>query len=116
MNTLNLVTGIIDCAAGAMLIALSLPTLRGSSRRNTLYGFRFRQAFSSEQQWREINRYGARWMTFWASALLIIGVVAFFIPFGGNTTLALLWIIIPALIIPTIPVIQTSRYAKHATG
>ncbi|MBX5450957.1 SdpI family protein [Thermogemmatispora sp.] len=116
MNLLNLLAGIIDVLAGVSLIALSLPLLRDKAQSNSFYGFRFGRAFTSAEHWRQINRYGARWTILWSSLLVLIGIVAFFIPFGDNTTLAFLWIVIPVLLLSTIPIIQTASYAKHIAG
>ncbi|RAQ96114.1 SdpI family protein [Thermogemmatispora tikiterensis] len=113
MNSLNLLASVIDVVAGASMIVLSLPLLRGTTQRNSFYGFRFGRAFTSAEQWREINRYGARWTILWSSLLIVIGIVAFFIPFGDNTTLAFLWIVIPVLFLSTIPIIQAASYARR---
>ena len=116
MNALRPLAGLVDVVGGVSLIVLSLPLLLSNTQRNAFYGFRFRRAFTSAEQWREINRYGARWMVLCSSLLVVIGVIAFFIPFGDNTILAFLWIVIPVLFLSTIPIIQAGIHARRIAG
>src|SRR6476660_6499302 len=106
MTALNIVTGACNMGTGLLLIAICVPLLRGSIRRNRFYGFRLRRSFESEEDWQRINRYGARWMIIWSIILIGIVIATFFIPLRDSITV-LIWAAGPVTIVPLIAVMQT---------
>ena len=51
---------------GLLLIAISIPLVRGSIKMNPLYGKKKKKAFESEEKWYIINKYGGRRLIFWS--------------------------------------------------
>jgi len=112
MDWLNLFLGLLNLGIGLVFLAISLPLRRGSVPRNGLYGFRFRRAFTSEEHWQQINRYGARQMIRWSLLIMVLGIATFFLPLQENVGLIIIVAVIPPLLI-LIPVIETYRYAQR---
>src|SRR6476659_9971082 len=49
-------------ATGLLLVALSIPLIRGRIRPNMWYGFRVKRTLEDPQVWYPANRYAAKWM------------------------------------------------------
>ena len=76
MNTTPL--AIIFFCTATLILALSIPLFLGKVPMNHFYGVRFRQSFKSDQNWYEINRYGAKVMALFTIPIYIaasIGVL-----------------------------------------
>jgi uncharacterized membrane protein len=73
MPFLNLMTGIV-----ASLI--SVPLIRGKVPPNSLYGIRTKFAFSSEENWYRINRYGGKMFLRAGLLITVMSVVGLFLP------------------------------------
>jgi hypothetical protein len=112
MNQINLTLGLLDIGTGLLFLIIGIPLLRGSVPRNTLYGFRFRQAFTSEERWQQINTYGAKRLIYWSLLILLMGLCTFFLPIQENGVLILIVAVVPFLI-ALIPVMETYRYAQR---
>lgn len=112
MTELNIIASACNIGTGLLLIAICVPLLRGSIRRNRFYGFRLRRSFESEEDWQRINRYGARWMIIWSIILIGIGIATFFLPIRDSIT-ALVWTAVPVTIVPLIVTLQTYIYANR---
>jgi uncharacterized membrane protein len=52
---------------------------------NTGYGYRTKASMRNQQTWDEANRYSSRLMLFCGLALLIIGLLSFFVSFLRQT-------------------------------
>jgi len=112
MNETNLILGFVNIFAGLLIIALSIPLLKGKIKMNSLYGVRFAKSFASESHWYKINRYGAKQMILWAVFIVLVGIAAFFLPLQENSPLTLAIAFAPAILV-LIPCVQSYRYAKR---
>lgn len=93
---------------GLVVIMVCLPLYLGRIKRNIVYGFRIRKAFESEQNWYEINRYGAKSLIIWATFLMAVGIVCLYIsPESVLTTAKIGFISI------IVPILLTINYAKR---
>ncbi len=112
MNETNLILGFVNIFAGMLIIALSIPLLKGKIKMNSLYGVRFAKSFESESHWYKINRYGAKQMILWAVFIVLVGIMAFFLPLQENSPLTFAVAFAPAILV-LIPCVQSYRYAKR---
>jgi len=112
MNATNLILGFVNICAGLLIIALSIPLLKGKIKMNSLYGVRFAKSFASESHWYKINRYGAKQMILWAVLIVLVGIAAFFLPLQENSPLTLVIAFAPVILV-LIPSVQSYRYAKR---
>ena len=111
MNKTNLILGFVNIFAGLLIIALSIPLLKGKIKMNSLYGVRFAKSFASESHWYKINRYGAKQMILCAVFIVVVGIAAFFLPLQENSPLTLVIAFAPVMLV-LIPSVQSYRYAK----
>ena len=90
-----------------IFIACSIPLVRRRVKMNYLYGFRIPKAFESEENWYDINEYGAKQMIIWSILIILVGIIYLAIPISeamslimgaGPITLAVLIVIIKTLI------------------
>lgn len=81
----NLILGLTLIATALIVATVCVPLLKGRIKMNPVYGMRLPKSFESEEAWYAINRYGARRFIIWSIALMAIGVMCFFVPFGKNT-------------------------------
>ncbi|HMB91636.1 MAG TPA: SdpI family protein [Rhodothermales bacterium] len=105
---------IIGCSllfVAALMIGLHVPLLRGKVKMNPLYGMRFKQSFTSEENWYAINRYGARLMIWWSIVILVVGLATFFIPLNDRSALAIGLAFVPLVVV--IPAIQCYLFARQ---
>ncbi len=116
MDTGSLLLGAMNVFVGVLLVALSIPLLTGTVKRNAWYGVRFRQAYASEEDWQAINRYGARQMIRWAVVILGVGLATFFIPLENRPALSVALAFVPLVVV--IPAVQSYLFARKrsATG
>ena len=80
MNTINIILGITNISCGVLFILPSIPLLKRKIKRNYLYGFRISKAFESEENWFNINAYGAKQSIIWSIPIILIGIISFFVP------------------------------------
>ena len=111
MDPTGIAIGFSNIFTGGIVLLLALPLLRGSIKPNHLYGVRFAQAFASDQAWYEINRYGARRLIFWSIPVVLLGVVAIFLPLGSSFAATLLFACAPLIVV--IPAIESWRFARR---
>jgi hypothetical protein len=111
MEAENVIFGITDLFLGLILIAISRPLKNGKVAMNSFYGVRLRKSYSSEKNWYLMNEYGGRQLIVWSSALVALGILAFFIPFNGNEPLIILFAFLPAIVV-LIPTYLILRYSK----
>jgi uncharacterized membrane protein len=74
METARLVLLVTFLASGGLMIALSIPLLRGRIGPNPFYGFRVRRTLEDRAVWFAANRYAARWMAAAGAALIATAV------------------------------------------
>lgn len=109
---INFVIGLCYSVTGIAIVLLSKPLVAHKIGPNRWYGFRFRESFSSEENWYRINEYGARRMIPWALFLAIIGLVpigfAMLSPYSELLCGCLTWL--QAMLL--IPIFQAWLFAK----
>jgi len=108
---INYILAVSHIFVGALIIAISIPLVRGSISMNDWYGVRFKKSFSSDENWYKINKYGRKQLIFWSSFLILFGALTLFMPLQGNTSLAIANSCAPLLFLIT-PVLKSYRYAK----
>ncbi len=84
-----------------LIFLICLPLYLRKIRKNYFYGFRIPKAFESDGNWYKINRFGAGAMMWWAIAVAVWGILAYFIPPRDAqlfTTIGLVSAFIPILI------------------
>ncbi|HBA54270.1 MAG TPA: hypothetical protein DCZ04_07395 [Syntrophorhabdus aromaticivorans] len=110
VNSAVLSPGISNIFVGLLMIALCIPLLKCRIPMNQWYGVRFSKSFESTENWYKINKYGAGRMIFWSILIIVIGVMALFIPLHGKRTLQAAMACAPLLLI--IPVIESWLFAR----
>jgi hypothetical protein len=76
MNT----TAIAHLIGGMVLVAVSWPLIKGKIGRNYFYGIRIREAFESDERWRDINAYGGRMILRYGIGIMVLGLVGLVLP------------------------------------
>lgn len=112
MDPVAITLGAAWTFAGLLIIGLAIPLVRGRVGRNSFYGVRFPQSFQSDQAWFEINRFGGKQAIVWAVPLLIVGMVAFFLPLQAHPAWALTLGFAPLFFV-LMPAIQSWRFARR---
>jgi hypothetical protein len=107
VETVNAKTAITLVCLGFVLIGVSIPLLLGKIKMNYVYGFRIRKAFESEENWYEINSYGAKAMIRWSLVIMAIGIGCLYIEPQQVLTVAKI-----AFISLLVPIAQTVWYAR----
>jgi SdpI/YfhL protein family len=111
MKFFPLFLGGVNIAVALLLIGFSFPLLQGRVQRNQTYGFRFPEAFESDEAWLAINRYGAQRLIFWSILLLLFGIaVPFFLP--AENVVAII-AVANAPVIVVVPFIESWKFAKQ---
>ncbi len=111
MDALNLVFGIAYITAGVVFFLLGWPLTRRRIPMNGWYGARFPESFKSREAWYDINEYGGRLLMRWALVMVVIGVIALFMPFSrAGEWLALVFAFLPLSVVA--PAVWTYLYAR----
>lgn len=71
MNTINIVSGMINISRGLLFIMISIPLAKQKIAMNKFYGFRFKKAFDSDEHWYRINTYGGKLLILWSILLIM---------------------------------------------
>src|SRR5688500_16522262 len=88
---------------GLLIIAISLPLVRGKIPPNMLYGVRIPKSFASEANWYELNRYGGRLLIRTGVVVVIAGLLAFVLPLQPSHRS--FWLLVFAPIVLLVPVL-----------
>ena len=110
MTHTAIIIGIADIFIGVITIALCIPLLTDKIPMNRWYGIRFRKSYESEEDWYRINRYGAQRMILWSVIIIVIGLLALFVPLSSKGVLQLVMFCAPLILF--IPVIESWLYAR----
>jgi hypothetical protein len=111
MNPLSIILGVSNIFVGLLCVALAIPLRAGRVKRNNLYGVRFPQSLASDEAWLAINRYGATRLMLWASPLIPLGVITFFLPLTPHGWT--LWIVALAPLIVLVPAVESWLFARR---
>jgi hypothetical protein len=87
---------------------VSIPLLLGKIKMNYFYGFRIRKAFESEENWYEINSYGAKAMIRWALVVMAAGIACLYIQPEHVLTVAKI-----SFVSLLVPIVQTLLFARR---
>jgi uncharacterized membrane protein len=111
MDAENIIFAILDIFMGLILMAISNPLRKGKVAMNHFYGVRLKKSFSSEKNWYLLNSYGGKHLLIWSSLLVVLGVLALFIPFNGSESLIILFAFLPVIVlmVPTLLIVRYSR-------
>ena len=111
MNEINIILGITYISIYLACVLTSIPLLKRKIKMNYIYGIKIKKAYSSEENWYKINEYGAKRILLWSPIFLIIAIFGFFIEFGLNYELIMIYALVPICLL-IIPIIEIFRYAK----
>lgn len=103
--------GISNIFVGLLVSLPCIPLLKNWIGMNPWYGIRFSKSFESTENWYKINKYGAGRMMLWALLVILIGVIALFVPLHGRKTLRVAMAFAPLLFV--IPAIESWLFAKR---
>lgn len=106
---------IMDILLGVLMIGICTPLQSGNIQRNALFGFRFRASLRSDEAWKRVNQYGAKWMIRWGIALIGLSIVILFLPINNDILILLLLYIVPIVFV-IIPTVQVYRFAQRFTA
>lgn len=109
LETTNLTVAALNGGLGLFFIGLCVPLLLRKVPMNWLYGFRIGPAMQSDDDWYDINAYGAKWMMIWSIPIILVGLAALFVDFRTSSDLRVYFNF--AFLIVIIPVAQTAIYA-----
>ena len=111
MEAENIIFAMMYIVIGLILMAISNPLRKGKVAMNHVIGVRLKKSFTSEKNWYLMNSYGGRQLMIWSAALIVLGVLAFFVPFNGDESLIVLFAFLPVivLLIPTYMIVRYSR-------
>lgn len=110
MEAMNIIFGISHIFVAFLIIAISIPLVKGEMPMNGLYGIRLKKAFESDENWYKINKYGGRQLIIWMIPLALFGIISFFLPVKENSLLYLLELFAPLIVF--IPLVKVYLYAR----
>lgn len=107
------VLGWVFVACGLLVAGLAVPLIRGAVPPNRWYGVRIAKAFSSEENWYRLNRYGGTLLLQYGITIALVGatVLGFGIDDSTSPAVSLLLSFSPAILV--IPMtVRLFRYAR----
>ena len=99
LNEGTIVISVSYIFTGLLLIAISIPLVRGSIKMNPLYGVRIKKAFESEENWYKINKYGGRRLIFWSIVLICICIASLFFEISEDSILFIAFSLAPVIVL-----------------
>jgi uncharacterized membrane protein len=97
--------------SGVILVAISIPLIKGRVAPNGLYGFRVRDTLDDPKTWYKTNRYSGKWLLATGLIFIAVCILAYNIPNISLDTYSL--VCLAGFLIPmTIGVIMSWRYMK----
>jgi len=108
MESVNVKTAITLFCLGIIVIAVCIPLYLGKIKMNRAYGFRIRKAFESEENWYEINRYGAKAVMCWSVFIMALGIACLFVDPPSVLTVAKV-----GFVSILVPIAQTLYHARR---
>lgn len=112
MDSIALIIGISWILIGLICIGLAIPLRRGRIRRNAFYGIRFPQSYKSDEAWFAINRYGATQLMIWSVPIILVGVLALFLPLKSHPQWSI-WVGYGPMVFLLNAVIRSWRFARR---
>jgi len=102
------------CAAGVLLLVLSIPLLLKKIPPNPIYGFRVSQTLENPEIWYAVNQYAARWLALSGASIAIAAVGLYFFPSITVDGYALACLAVFAVVFIT-GLVQSVRYLRSIT-
>jgi hypothetical protein len=112
MDNINLVLGISNISCGLLFMGISIPLIKRRVKMNHAYGFRISKAFESEENWYDINAYGAKQLVTWSIPVILAGIICLFVPIDDQSAMPALLGAGPISVSVLIAVARTLLYAK----
>jgi hypothetical protein len=98
--------------SGVILVAISIPLIRGRIAPNSLYGFHVRDTLDDPRTWYKTNTYSGKWLLATGLIFIAVCVLAYNIPNIGLETYSL--VCLAGFVIPiTISVVCSWKYMKR---
>ena len=98
-------------AIGLLLIAISIPLIKGKVRPNAFYGFRMPQTLNNPEVWYPVNAHAGKRMAVSGMITLLAAVGFYFVPGIDVDTYA--WACLAAFALPFgVGMVQSWRYMK----
>ena len=97
MDSVSLLIGLSNVGVAALAAGLAVPLVRGTVKRNALYGIKTVRALASDEAWYRTNRFGGWRMLGWSVPVFGLGLVALAIPLSERPGLALALSLAPLL-------------------
>jgi len=94
-----------------MMTVISYPLSTRRVGMNHWYGFRFPQAYYSEEAWYDINAYGGKMFIRWGAFAAVAGILFFILPIDDTTLLLAAYLSLLATLF--IPIGFAYAYASH---
>jgi uncharacterized membrane protein len=110
MQLLGIIIGVGWIFVAVVIILVCLPLTKDKIPPNRYYGMRLPKAFTSDEAWYAINRYGGKQMIMWAVPMLLCGIVIPFLPISPGYALLLVPVELLFVIVPSI---KTFLFAKR---
>lgn len=102
IGRMNLIVGLVS-------IGISIPLVLRKIPMNNWYGVRVPKAFTSDENWYEINAYGGKWMIAAGAALAAIGALTLNIDIQQEWLLEALSFAPLLIVLAIIPIVIYSR-------
>jgi hypothetical protein len=118
MENPHFMYGVTNLSSGILFILISIPLVLEKIPMNRLYGFRVQKAFSSDENWFKINRYGGSQLIKWSVFLVGIGILNFWFPATEtyNAVQNFLYAAGPLCICLFVVTVKTLLYARTLDG
>ncbi len=90
---------VVHCGIGLLTTALAIPLILRKVPMNRYYGIRIPKAFTSDENWYDINAYGGKVFLFYGLILTLFGVTAQDLAPSPTSILMAVFIVGPLLLI-----------------
>jgi hypothetical protein len=102
---------VLYCAAGVLLVVLSIPLMLKKIPPNPIYGFRVSQTLENSETWYAVNQYAARRLVFTGASTVMAAIGLYFIPSITVDGYALACLAVFAVVFIT-GLVQSFRYLR----
>lgn len=82
MSSFTIITFVTGCT---LIVVSGITLLYPPKKINSSYGYRIKASMRNQQTWEEANRYSSKLMLLCGLALVIIGLLSFFVSFLSQT-------------------------------
>lgn len=111
MHLINIIYCCTYAIIGILIIGLSIPLVKDKIKKNYWYGFRIPKAYTSDENWYAINRYGGQRFIRWGPLFFCFSILSLIVPLESSATITILFGFLPVIII-LFPIIEVLIYAR----